>query len=231
MRSYTAEKYRSLVEETTDPTLQRYMDEERSFIARIPGVDRRTIVDLGAGHGRVLGDLARLGERVIAIEINPDMYVGLAQRAASFPEVTTIHGDVLELGRLLDGDLLVQPVFLILQNSIGTIEGDDRELLRVVRTQMEKFDGTLVLSLLRRRALPDWGMAMYASLREMVGDPDVENTDFATGRFVTKSGYTSKWWSDAEIEAFKALGSVEDELVAQEYHLLRLGIRERGGTT
>jgi SAM-dependent methyltransferase len=231
MRTYTAEKYRSLVEETTDPRLQRYMDEERSFIARIPGVGGRTIVDLGAGHGRVLADLARLGERVIAIEINPDMYDGLAERAASFGNVTTIHGDALELGRLLDGAALARPVFLILQNSLGTIEGDYRELLRVVRAQMAESDGALVLSLFRRRALPEWGLAMYGSLREMLGDPDLEATDFAGGRFVTKDGYTSKWWSDAEIEAFKRFGRLEDELVADEYHLLRLGIPTRRSTT
>jgi SAM-dependent methyltransferase len=142
MRDYTAEKYRSLVEETRDPRLRNFMDKELAFIARVPHAQRRTFVDLGAGHGRVVGDLAQLGGNVIAIEINPDMYRGLAERAASFPNVKTVCGDILELGHLLEDETIVQPVFLILQNSLGTIEGDYGELLSVVRSQMTKLDGS-----------------------------------------------------------------------------------------
>jgi SAM-dependent methyltransferase len=225
MRTYTADKYQSLVEETRDPRLQNFMDKERAFVARTPGAHRRTFVDLGAGHGRVVGDLARLGRNVVALEINPDMYAGLAERAASYPNVRAVHGDILELGHLLAGEDLAQPVFLILQNSLGTIEGDYGQLLRVVRSQMLRFDGQLVLSLCRQPALRDWGLEMYASLREMVGDADPDATDTSRGTFVTSSGYTSKWWSDAEIEQFRRLGHVDDELVEDEFHLLRLGNR------
>jgi SAM-dependent methyltransferase len=222
MRSYTAERYERLVEDTRDPRLQRYMEEERRFIARIPGVHGRTIVDLGAGHGRVVGDLARLGRNVVAIEINPDMFRGLEERARALPAVQAVRGDILDLEQLLMGETVVDPVFLILQNSIGTIEGDHEELLDVVRSQMRKYDGQLVLSLLRQPALADWGLEMYASLREMVGEVDLAATDTARGRFVTTNGYVSTWWTDSEIERFAHLGRVVDELATDEFHLLRL---------
>jgi SAM-dependent methyltransferase len=222
MRSYTADKYERLVEETEDPKLRHFMATELAFIARTPEARRRTFVDLGAGHGRVVGDLARLGRNVIAIELNPAMYRGLVERAASLPNVQAVCGDILELDSLLDGEALAQPVFLILQNSIGTIEGDYEKLLSIVRTQMLKFDGELVLSLHRQAALKDWGLEVYASLSEMVGEVDLEATDTERGIFATKTGYTSRWWSDAEIEHFRRLGRVEDELVEHEFHLLRL---------
>ncbi len=222
MRSYTAERYERLVEDTQDPRLQRYMEEERRFIARIPGVHDRTIVDLGAGHGRVVGDLARLGRNVVAIEINPDMYRGLAERAEALPTVEAVRGDILDLDQLLERETVVEPVFLILQNSIGTIEGDDEALLEVVRSQMRKYDGQLVLSLLRQSALAGWGLEMYASLSEMVGEVDLAATDTDRGRFVTTTGYVSTWWTDAQVERFKGLGRVVDELVGDEFHLVRL---------
>lgn len=227
MRSYTAEQYQSLVEQTSDPKLQHYMNQERAFIARTPGAPRRTFVDLGAGHGRLVDDLAQLGHNVIALEINPDMYRGLVERAERWPNVLPVLGDILELAPLLETKTLVQPVFLILQNSLGTIEGDYRKVLRVVRAQMERLGGELVLSLLRQRALPGWGLGMYEPLEDMVGAVDPTATDIARGAFVTQTGYTSKWWSDTEIEQFQQLGHVADELVEDEFHLLRLGCQRR----
>jgi SAM-dependent methyltransferase len=224
MRTYTAEQYRRLVEETTDSRLQLFMERELAFLARVPGIGGRTVVDLGAGHGRVLADLSALAANVIAVEINPDMYAGLATRAASFPNVQAIQGDALELGDLLEGETVTDPVFLILQNSLGTIEGDHRELLRVVGSQMESRGGELVLSLLRQPSLGGWGVEMYRAISEMIGDPDLTATDVDRGVFTTTTGYTSKWWSDPEIDALKGMGSVEDELVADDFHLVRLGL-------
>jgi hypothetical protein len=65
----------------------------------------------------------------------------------------------------------------------------------------------------------------------MVGEADLEATDPARGYFATKSGYTSKWWSDAEIEQFKGIGQVDDELVEDEFHLLRLSVATRDAVT
>jgi SAM-dependent methyltransferase len=200
------------------------MEEELGFIARTSGVHGRTIVDLGAGHGRVVGDIARLGRNVVAIEINPDMYRGLAERAEALPTVEAVRGDILDLDQLLERATVVEPLFLILQNSIGTIEGDHEALLEVVQSQMQQYDGQLVLSLLRQSALAGWGLEMYASLSEMVGEVDLEATDTDRGRFVTTTGYASTWWTDAEIARFKGLGRVVDELATDEFHLLRLAL-------
>ena len=49
-------------------------------------------------------------------------------------------------------------------------------------------------------------------------------TDVDRGVFTTTTGYTSKWWSDPEIDALKRMGSVQDELVADDFHLVRLGL-------
>ena len=48
MRTYTAEQYRRLVEETTDSRLQLFVERERTFLARIPGTSSTEPVPFSA---------------------------------------------------------------------------------------------------------------------------------------------------------------------------------------
>src|SRR5579862_3478676 len=110
MRSYSAEKYKDLVEDIQDETLQRFMTDEQNFISGVSDPHNRTFVDLGAGYGRVVPFLSSIGRDVVAIEINPEMYRGLEQRAADLPNVTAVSGDFLHLGDILP-DEIKKPVF------------------------------------------------------------------------------------------------------------------------
>jgi len=224
MRQYTAEKYENQVEHIDNPVMQHWMQTERDFIARTPDAQSRTFVDLGAGYGRIVGNLAGVGKDVIAIEINPEMYTELEQRASQYSNVTSLQGDFLHLDELLASRPLSKPVFVIAQNSLGTIEGGDySEVLGVVKSVAQKYGGELVLSLLRAGALKDWGIQqLYSKISDMVGELDPDATDTDKGLFVSKTGYTSKWWTDTDIEQLKGLGQVADEVVEPKFQLLRL---------
>lgn len=150
------------------------------------------------------------------------MFTGLEEVAGHFSNVTAIKGDMLQLDTLLEGKYLERPIFLILQNSLGTIEGAYEQALQVAADEARRRNGELVLSLLRAGVLQSQGLDMYASLRDMVGEVDMERTDLEKGLFVSTTGYTSKWWTDEEIETFKKMGKVEDEVIEPEFVLLRL---------
>lgn len=221
-KSFTAQEYGSLVEHTADPRLDNYMQKETAFIEAIPDIKAKTVVDLGAGHGRMIDDLAQAARNVVAIEINADMYKALQERAANHSNATAIRGDVLTLPILLDGQDIEKPVFVIAQNSLGTLEGNAKALLQTVANVARQHNGELVLSLLRQPALEDWGLNMYKGLESMVGEIDEDQTDTQRGRFISKTGYQSKWWTDSEIEELKTLGTSFEETREAEFCILRL---------
>lgn len=222
MRDYTTKLYKELVEEIDDEILQRFMEDEKSFIAGITNIKYHTVVDLGAGYGRVVPYLSGISKDVIAIEINPDMHSELNNRASSSSNVTAIQGNFLKLTDILPKSV-TEPIFLILQNSLGTIEGGDyKDTLASVIKAAQLHNGQLVLSLLKQPSLASWGVNMYAKIKEMVGEVDMSKSNFDKGIFVSTTGYTSKWWTDEEIAQFRKLGAVVREQQAPAYQFLQI---------
>lgn len=222
MRNYTAAAYEQLVENSQDATLQSYMKDEQLFLASVNNANERTFVDLGAGNGRVEKFLSGIAGDVVAIELNPDMYGKLAERADELTNVRVVNGDFMRLAEILPA-FIHHPVFLLLQNTLGTVEGGSAEqILGIVRQLASQRQGSLVLSLLRQPALQNWGTSMYRQQAAMVGNIDTQKTDFANGLFVSDTGYTSKWWTDAEITNLKQLGQLVRENYSQAYAFLEL---------
>ncbi len=224
IRPYTAERYKRLVEDSTNQGLQAYMEAERHFLASVENARARTFVELGAGHGRALPLLASVAREAVCIELNQDMLAELRARSERHGNVTVIDGDVQELPRLLEGLDLVSPVVALLQNTLGTIEGDERRVLTAMKDVAAAADGDVILSLFRQSALPGWGMEMYEQLSEMIGEPDPARTDFRNGLFASSTGYVSKWWSDEEVQEMKAFfgGELVREVVDDAFVILRM---------
>lgn len=223
MRNYTANKYKDLVEDIDDEYLQRFMADEKKFLAGISEMGKRTTVDLGAGYGRVVPYLSGISHNVVAIEINPDMFPELNRRSTEVQNVLAIEGDFLELESILPAELN-DPVFLILQNSLGTIEGGDdyNDTLKAVVDVACKTSGEIILSLLHQSELATWGVSMYGKLKDMVGAVDKAKSDFHKGILVTDTGYTSKWWTDEDIDKFRDLGKVVREEKTDKYTFIQL---------
>lgn len=224
MRNYTPDEYSRLVEASEDPRLQAYMEEEAEFVTATPGASHRTFIDLGAGHGRVISTLADAAHDVIAIEINPEMYAELERRSQNYKNVTVIDGDFNDLSGLLADFDLIRPVFLVLQNTLGTVEGDYQETIRSMKECAEHEEGELILSLFRQEALEEWGLNMYKSVASMVGDYDPEKSDLKSGIFRSNTGHVSKWWSDKDIEELlgKTGGKLAEHHKSRIFSLLRI---------
>lgn len=218
-KKYNPRQYIDLVENSQDSRLQNYMQKEREFISRSFDVNR-TYIDLGAGYGRILDLLS--GSQVIAIEIDSKMTEELKDRAEDLGDVLIIEGDILNLHALLTSLDINKPVFLLAQNTLGTIEGDWKAVLKITVEEAKKWNGEIILSFFRQAALRKWGFNMYKEIEDMVGEIDLEKTNVKKGLFVSKTGYISKWWTNKEIEEFKKLGKVEDEIIEPEFHILRL---------
>lgn len=224
MRDFQTEEYIRLVENIDDDRFERYMEAEAEFLRETPGAGERTFVDLGAGYGRVLSIIAAIARNIVSIEINPGLTDELVKRGENF-KAEVIVGDMLGLPKLIEGKNMVDPVFLILQNTLGTIEGGNyRDVLTVCGRVMRGEEGSAIVSVLREGVFADWGISFYQKISEMVGEPDLEKCDPEHGRLVTKTGYTSKWWSDTEIEEMKSLigGDTVREIARPEFWIFEV---------
>lgn len=215
MRDWDPEEYRRLVERTKDPHLREIMRREKFHIKEcVAGKKARTFIEAGAGTGRLLPFLSRLAYDVVAVEINDKMVEELKKRARPYKNATVIHGDVIELDKLLNehGIEPRYPVVLSTFNTLGTAEGDPYEMINGMKRVAEK-EGEMIITLFCRYSLKDWGIKMYGKIKSLVGETDLSKCDVEKGIFKTKDSYSSKWWSLEEIAdiftRLKTLVSIE----------------------
>ncbi len=222
MRKYTAKEYFELVEKFNNPIFQSWQKTELDVISAVQDSKKKTFIDLGAGYGRVLETLAKISRNVIAIEINPRMLGELNKRAKKYGKVKAIKGDLQGLSAQLESLDVQSPVLLLLQNTLGTIEGNYRKVLSEIKRVADEYKGEIIISLLRQKALKDFGMKLYGSISPMTGEPDLERTDFEKGLFVSKTGYVSTWWTDGKVEELKEYfgGKIIDEIKTPKFYIL-----------
>ena len=212
--NWTPQKYINLVEHTTNPMLAEYQREELVYLTtRIEQSGNKIFVDVGAGYGRVLPELSRVGKRVIAVDIDEELLGELRRRAQGLPNVHVVQGDANQLRELLKDQDLEKPVIICLQNSLGTWKGDPRKVLEEMKRIAQERGGEIVLSLFCQEGLRDQGVPMYRELVELVGEPDLKRTDFDKGIFRSKFGYQSRWWTKEQRQ--KIVESLEGVKVAE----------------
>ncbi len=220
MHNFNSTDYIELTEKNPDPILRQHMDAEMGMLLKVANPKTKTFIDLGAGHGRFIDKLSKLGKKVIAVEINNEMLNELTFRAEKYSNVEIIKGDITKLTNYLPENI-DKPVLLLLQNTLGTVEGDWKDVLKNMRDVARSNRGEIIISLFRQEALKDWGMQLYEHNKQMSGEPDLENTDFLNGIYRSKTGYVSKWWSESNIENIKETfgGKIENELWTKNYYI------------
>jgi ubiquinone/menaquinone biosynthesis C-methylase UbiE len=223
-RSYTTEKYIELVEKIKDPILQEHMKVEREMIHQVQNPHDKTFIDLGAGYGRVLPDIAKIARNVISIEISPEMLHELTRRAEQYGNAKVIAGNMTKLSEILKNENVQKPVLLLLQNTLGTVEGDWKKVLHEMKKVAREKEGEIIISVFRQESLESWGIKMYSLVSGMTGEPDSEKTDFQRGIFFSKTGYASKWWNRREIEEMKRFlgGALVGERGSDEYCVMHI---------
>ena len=226
MPQFEPEKYKRLFEGWDDTVMKQHRVDELRMISRVVNAFNKTAVDLGTGYGRVIGELANYYRNVLAIDIDPEMVGVVESRFGRYPNVEVILGDVVNLRKLMEDKVVHEPVMILLENTLGTIVGSWQEVLAEIKQVYDDKSGEVILSLYCQQALKDWGLKSYYHGQEMNGEPDLIKTDFDSGWFESKTGYTSQWWSNEQIEGFKQMfgGRVVNEVIANEYWILHLSV-------
>ena len=226
MRAYTADKYFEYVENFNDPVFQSWQKTEGDVISHVKNSKSKTFIDLGAGYGRVLRIIANIAKNVLAIEINPGMLEELRRRSMEYSNVKVMGGDMQNLLDLLESEEVKNPVLLLLQNTLGTIEGDYKKVLSEMKKVATRYRGEIIISLLRQEALKDFGMKFYTYISPMTGDLDLEKTELEKGLFISKTGYVSKWWTLSDIEEIRKYfgGKVIKEVKTPEFYMLHTSL-------
>jgi len=221
--NWLPQKYIDLVENTANPMLSEYQQAELDYMrTRVEQPRGKVFVDVGAGYGRVLSELSRVSRSVIAVEIDEEMLGELRRRAQALPNVHVVQGDANQLSDLLKNHDMEKPVFICLQNSLGTWKGDWEKVVKEMKRIAQERRGEIFLSLFCQEGLKDFGIDMYRTAQDLVGEPDLEHTDFERGIFRSKSGYKSQWWTKGQREVIRRFldGQKVGEVVAPAYYLL-----------
>jgi hypothetical protein len=166
----------------------------------------------------------KVARNVISIEFNPDMLKELKKRTEMYDNASMIEGDIQEFSRLLEKADVRNPVLLLVQNTLGTIEGDYKKVLSEMKAVAKRYKGEVIISLFRQETLKEWGTKLYSTIKEMVGEPDLAKTDFEKGLFVSETGYTSKWWNSQEIKEIKDFfgGNVVKEVLTPNFAIIHI---------
>ena len=196
--SWEPSKYVEFVEKTPCPSIQDYMKVEFSIISKVENPKEKTFIEVGAGPGRVIPQLSKIAKQVIAVEIDKKMLNELKKQENQYPNIAVIDGDAQNLSELLKDFNIKKPVVLSLQNTLGTPTGDPFKILSEMIKLAKNNNGEIIISLLIQEGLKDYGMQFYVNAQEMVGEVDLEKTDFQKGIFISKTGYRSHWWRPEE---------------------------------
>jgi len=188
------DKYKQTVEKTSYLPLQEYMNYEFRIIKGIDNLRKKTFIDVGAGYGRIIPYLAKSVGQIIAVELDERMINNLNGVASKYSNVLVIEGKAQDLSVLLRDLKIKKPVVLSLQNTLGTPTGDYQEMLSEIIKVARDYRGEIIISLFIQEGLEDYGVPMYSELLDLVGEPDLDKTDYNKGDFVSKTGYKSHWW-------------------------------------
>lgn len=199
LRSFDPDLYKKLIENSDNVYLQKYISEEIKTIAGIKNVSDKTLIELGAGYGRIWPEIAHECRRLLGIEINPKMYNSLKMMADKYKNSLAIEGDITKstpYSTIKDQD---EVVFLLLQNTLGVVEGDWIDVIKQIKNFKTKRSKELILSTFRSESLETIGMKIYTTLVDMFGVIDLSQSDITSGVVKTEDGYKAKWWLDHEI--------------------------------
>ena len=145
---WSPQKYIELVEHTNNPFLQEYQKVELEYVtSKIQFPKTKTFIDVGAGYGRVLPQIARIAGGVVAVGIDREMLGELGKRAERFDSVEVVEGDGNLLSKLLSGKDCKNPVILSLNHSLGSWVGDYHQALSEMKKVAQAGKGEMVISI------------------------------------------------------------------------------------
>lgn len=224
---WNALHYFTKVDWIPEAWFQWYKTLEIVYLQSIPNLPSKTIIDMGAGFGRILPFIAPHVRQVIAVELDENMFSVLEQHARAYSNMTAIRGDYTRLEEVLRSMSIENPVVVSLQNSLGTTYGDMWKGVSEFRKVAEKGKGDVIMSVFNSEAFDSFGLQLYHDLEEMVGEIDEQLTDAVAGLFVSKIGYRSQWFGPELRQRIKAVlgGTLMAELNAPQFTIIHVAYR------
>jgi len=201
MRNYDPDLYIDLIENSNSQLLINFMEDEKKIISGIKNRSRKNVIDLGAGYGRALSFLKNNYSYYYGIEINESMYNYLNKETQKYKNTQAIHADFSDLNDIITKNKINpnNTVFLLIQNTIGTIEGHHLNILDELKNILCNNSSELIISFFKSTKLSSLGLEMFSGIEAMVGRFDYKSSDLKNGIFKTNTGYEAKWWSNHEI--------------------------------
>jgi len=194
---FTPDKY-SLVESINDPQFKAYMLSE---VIKIHSSEKKgTFIDIGAGYGRIIPHIPKRFDTIISIDKNKYMISELKKR---YPTVNTIYGDATNLASIVN--IPKDSLIVILQNTLGTWNGDYLKLLKNINDCAKTSHSDVIISIFRADALKKWGLSIYSKIENLTGKINQNESNLERGLFVGYNGYSSKWFTDYEIDRIKKI--------------------------
>lgn len=132
-------------------------------------------------------------------ELNENMFPELEKRCSGVQNFHAIKEDITNKNLFNSYLSQKEPTMLLLQNTLGTIEGKWEDVLSNIKSVLSSRKSGLIISLFHAEQLSGFGRQMFKSLEPMVGEFDSFRSDILNGIFISKTGYIAKWWSASEI--------------------------------
>ena len=93
---------------------QNFLTDDRAryaIVEALGDLSKRTVLEIGPGHGSLTAILADRAERLIAVELDPALAAELTFRFRNHPNVTVVHADILatDLNRLVSAPASESP--------------------------------------------------------------------------------------------------------------------------
>jgi ubiquinone/menaquinone biosynthesis C-methylase UbiE len=155
-------------EQVSNPMLLEYQQVERDYIiTKVRNPKNKIFIDIGAGYGRILPWLTPIAGRIWSIESDQEMFEELQKRANKYNNVYPIQADANKFPENLH-KRLNHPVFLLLQNTLGTWKGDYHEVLKEIKKVALSQQGEVIISLLNQKILDESGTIISPEEREKI---------------------------------------------------------------
>lgn len=174
------------------PEVRRYLDAEIAYVRRGLAPDD-IILEVGAGYGRVMKELAQNVRFVHGIDISEDSVAFGLEYLRKFPNCKLDVADIYNLAAGMEYDAV-----LCIQNGLSAITGNNVELVRIILKILKKGGKAYFSSYSPKFWETRLAWFEEQASKGLLGSIDYEKT--AGGKIVCNDGFMSETYAVTELE-------------------------------
>ena len=195
MQNYYADKLNASklfqVYETRIERVRQYLEAEIEFVRKsLRGTER--ILELGAGYGRIMKELAPYAGSIVGVDISEDTVAFGREYLREFPNCSLLVMDAHGIDFRNEFDIV-----LCLQNGLSAIKGDPLDLVHRAMDALKPGGRAFFSSYSPRFWETRLAWFQEQASRGLLGEIDMEKT--RDGVIVCKDGFTATTFSAADL--------------------------------